>query len=72
MVSEGKVVRSCTDYILGTDHCLFCNISVQETRNNTDQYMVIGYLRSAPKREHTKYRKRRKRLPLRPLSNPTR
>ena len=30
MVREGKVVRSRTDYILGTDRSLFRNVSVQD------------------------------------------
>ena len=50
MVREGKVVRSRTDYILGTDQSLFWNVSVQDTRHNTDHYMVLGCLRSALKR----------------------
>ena len=54
MVREGKVVRSRTDYILGTDRRLFWNVSVWGPGHNTDHYMVLGCLRSAPKREHTK------------------
>ena len=33
--------------------------------------MVLGCLRNAPKREHTKYLTGRKRLPLRPPADPT-
>ena len=55
MVREGKVVWSRMDYILGTDCCLFCNVYVWDSRHNTDRYMGIGCLHSAPKREHTKY-----------------
>ena len=72
MVRKGKVVRSRTDYILGTDRCLFWNVSVWYPRHNTDHYMVLGCLHSAPKREHTNYLTGRKRLPLRPPSYPTR
>ena len=72
MVREGEVVRSRTDYILGTDRCLFWNVFVWDPRHNTDHYMVLGCLRSAPKREHAKYLTGSKRLPLRPLSAPTR
>ena len=50
MVQEGKVFRSWTDYILGTYRRLFWNISVRDPRHNTDHYMVLGCLRSAPKR----------------------
>ena len=44
MAWEGKLVRSRTDYILGTDHCLFWNVSVWDPRHNTDHYMVLGCL----------------------------
>ena len=30
MVREGKVVRSWTDYLLGTDRSIFRNMSVQD------------------------------------------
>ena len=49
MVRERKVVRSRTDYILGTDSRLFWNVSVWEPRHNTDHYMVLGCLHSAPR-----------------------
>ena len=72
MVRERKVVRSRTDYILGTDSRLFWNVSVWEPRHNTDHYMVLGCLHSAPDREHTKYRTGHKGLPLQSPSGPTR
>ena len=72
MVREGKVVRSWTDYILGTDQSLFRNVSVRDPRHNTDHYMVLGCLRSAPEREHAKYLTGRKKLPLRLPAEPTR
>ena len=72
MVREGKVVWSWTDYILGTDQSLFWNVSVREPRHNTDHYIVLGCLRSAPEREHVKYLTGLKKLPLRPPSKPTR
>ena len=55
MVREGKVFRSRTDYILGTDRRLFWNVSVWDPRHNTNHYMVLGCLCSAPEREHNKY-----------------
>ena len=70
MVREGKVIRSRTDYILRTDCCLFWNVSVWDPRHNTDHYMVLVCLHSAPEREHTKYLTGRKQLPLRPPSSP--
>ena len=72
MVREGKVVRSRTDYILGTDQSLFFNVSFRYLRHNTDHYMVLGCLHSAPEREHAKYLTGRKKLPLRPPAEPTR
>ena len=72
MVREGKVVRSRMDYILGKDRRLFWNVSVQDPRHNTDHYMVLGCLHSAPKREHARYLSGRKKLSLRPPAKPTR
>ena len=72
MFREGKVVRSWTDYILGTDQSIFWNLSVRDPRHNTYHCMVLGCLRSAPKREHAKYLSGRKKLPLRPPAEPTR
>ena len=72
MFREGEVVRSRTDYILGTDHRLFWKVSVWDLRHNTNHYMVLGCLRSSPEREHAGYLSGRKKLPLRPLAAPTR
>ena len=71
MIREGKVVRSRTDYILGTDRRLFWNVSVRDPSHNTNHYMVLGCLRSAPEREHAKYLTGHKQLPLRPPAEPT-
>ena len=72
MIREGREVRSRTDYILGTDHRLFGNVSVWYPRHNSDHYMVLGCLHSAPPREHARYLGGRKRLPLLPPTAPTR
>ena len=72
MVREGKVVRSRTDYILGRDRSLFRNVSARDPRHNTDHFMVVGCLRSAPAREHAKYLTGRRKLPLQPPTEPTR
>ena len=45
MVRAGREVRSWTEYIVGTDHCLFHNVSVRDPPNNSDHYLVIGCLR---------------------------
>ena len=46
-------------------------MSVWDPRLNTDHYMVLGCLHSAPGREHARYLSGRKQLPLRPLAEPT-
>ena len=48
MRRKGQVVRSRTDYILGTDRRLFRNFSVRDPRHNSDHYMVLGCLPRAP------------------------
>ena len=48
MIRAGRVVRSRTDYILGTYHRLYWNVSVRDPRHNSDHYMVLGCLYSAP------------------------
>ena len=72
MVREGKVVRSRTEYLLGTDRSLFSNVSVRDPRHNTDHFMVVGCLCSAPEQEHTRYIMGRRKMPLRPPTEPTR
>ena len=72
MVREGKVVRSHTDYLLGTDRSLFRNVSVRDPRHNTDHFIVVGCLRSALEQEHTRYITGRRKLPLRPPTEQTR
>ena len=63
---------SRTDYILGTDLRLFRNVAVRDPRHNSDHYMVMGCLTSAPPTEHKRYLGGRKRWPVRPLREPTR
>ena len=60
------------NYILGIDRRLFWNVSVWDPRHNTDHYIMMVCLRSAPKRENTNYLTGRNCLPLQPLSDPTR
>ena len=72
MIREGREVRSRTDYILGTDCRLFVNVSVRNPRHNSDHYMVLGCLHSAPLREHARYLGGCKRLTLLPPTTPTR
>ena len=65
-------MRYQTDYILGTDRCLFRDVTVWDPRHKSDHYLVLGCLPSAPLMEYSKYLGRRKRLPIRPLATLTR
>ena len=72
MVREGKVIRSRTDYLLGTDRSLFRNVAVRDSIHNSDNYMVVGHLRGGAAREHVRYIRGRRRMPLLPPKEPTR
>ena len=72
MIREGREVRSRMDYILGTDCRLFGNVSVRDPRHNSDHYMFLGCLHSAPLSEHARYLGGLKRLPLLPTTALTR
>ena len=72
MIWESREGRSRIDYILGTDCRLFGNVSVRDPRNNSDHYMVLGCLHSAPLRENARYLRVSNQLPLCLLTAPTR
>ena len=72
MLWKGQEVRSRTDYILGTDRRLFRNVTVWDPRHNSDHYMVLGCLLSAPLSETKRYLGGQKRWPVRPRVKPTR
>ena len=72
MMRGGKVVRSRTDYILGTDRSLFRNVAARDLRYNSDHYMVMGLLRGGTARAHDKYIAGRRTVPMKPLRRPTR
>ena len=72
MVREGKVVRSQTEYLLGTDRSIFRDFYFRDPRYNTDHFMVMSCLRSALEREHTRYIMGRRKMPLRTPMEPTR
>ena len=55
MIRKGREVRSRTDYILGTDRRLFRNVAVRDPWHNSDHYMVLGCISSAPPTEHKGY-----------------
>ena len=66
MVRGGKAVRSRTDYILGTDRCLFTNVVARDPRYNSDHYMVMGLLRGGTAKAHDKYIVGRRKVPMQP------
>ena len=72
MIQKGREMRSGTYYILGTDRCLFGNVSVWDPRHNSDHYLVLCCLHSASLKEHMRYLEGRKKIPLRPPTEPTR
>ena len=72
MKRQGQVVRSRTDYILGTDRRLFQNVAVRDPRHNTDYYMVLGCLPGAPLEATRRYQGGRKRWPVPPPTAPSR
>ena len=47
-------------------------MTIRDPQHKLEHYLVLGYLRGDPLREHTGYLGRRERLPLRPLTTPTR
>ena len=48
MLWNRREVQSWTDYILGTDRRFCRNVAVWDPRHNSDHYMVLGCLPSAP------------------------
>ena len=72
MVSLRRGVQSRTDCILGTYRCLCRNVAVRYPQHNSDHYIFLGFLHSAPLREHTKYLGQSTRIPLQPPTTLTR
>ena len=69
---KGGGVWSRTDYIMGTDRRLFGNVSIRDPRQNSDHYLVLGFLHSASLKKHMRYLGGRKKLPLQLPTDPTR
>ena len=65
MRRQGRLVRSRTDYILGSDCRIFQNVALRDPMHNSDYFMVMGSLREASPREHSNYLGIRTLLPLR-------
>ena len=66
MVMQWRVVRSQTDYILVSERRIFQNVAVREPRHNSEHLMVIGCLRRASPREHSRYLGHKMRILLLP------
>ena len=66
------VVRSQTDYTLGSKDQIFQNVAVRYPRHNSDHFVVVGGLRGASLREHSHYLGISTRLPLRMTGRQTR
>ena len=64
MIRSWREVKSRMDYILGTDHRLFWNVSVPDPKHDSDHYMALGCLCSVPLRDQSRYLGWRKRLLL--------
>ena len=65
-------MRSWTNYIMGTDCRLFGNVSARDPRHNSDHYVVLGCLHSAPLRDHARYFGGHNQIPLCPMTILTR
>ena len=64
MVSQGRVVRSLIDYIMGYYFRIFQNVTVRDPRHNSDYLMVMWCLRRAFFRDRSHCLGRRMCLPL--------
>ena len=53
MCWQGRVFRSRTDYILGSDCKIFQNVPVQGPRHNSKHFMVMGSVCGASSRENS-------------------
>ena len=62
----GREVRSQKDYLLGTDRRLLWNVSIRDPWNNSDHFMVLGFLQGVAKLEHTRYLRQRQKSPICP------
>ena len=69
---QGKVVKSRTDYILGSDRWIFQNVAVQVPRHNYDHFMVVECLCGSSMREQLCYLGIITRLRIRPPGIQTR
>ena len=69
MHQGGRKLRSCNNYILGTDSCLFQNVAVWDARHNTDHYLVLGCLLGAAPAARLRSLGNLTRFSIRPMAN---
>ena len=53
MLRGGREVKFRTNYCMGTDLCLFQNVSVRDACHNTYHYLVLGCLHITASTEHS-------------------
>ena len=70
MLRGGQEVRSCTNYLLGTYLRLLQNVTVWYARQNTDQYLVMGYLHRVMPDAHFLYLGKRTHFTIKPQNTP--
>ena len=64
MIRQWREVQSQMDYLLGTVHSLFWNVSVWDAWLNLDHFMDLGCLYRAAQRKHSSYLRWLQRFPL--------
>ena len=64
MLREERDVRSCNDYILGTDRRMIQNLVVYDKRHNRDHCLVLGCLCGAMPSAHLRYLRKRTRFTI--------
>ena len=72
MRRQGRLVRSRTYYILGSNHRIFQNVAARDPRHNSNHCMVVGSLHGSSPREHSDFLGSSTCLPLRPPGRQTR
>jgi len=66
---KGKTIKSCCDYIMGTNRRWFKSISYRTPCNfSSDHVMIIGQLFCSKPCEHSQYTKERKQSPYGPIN----
>ena len=67
MARGGREMYSWTNYILGTDCRLLHTMGIRDAGHNTDNYLVLGCLCGATPAAQSRYIRKRKSSPIKPL-----